>query len=138
MSASNDAPWRTDVEREEWYQRLDPGIRFAVRVLHARGGFETCQSCQGGPGHSYDHPTVDMIATGCDARGFAAVAALVDYGLLVRDVSIVWPIQHGVPYEKLWRITFWKTMEDRADEIPIFLYGVQAQPLRAPSTQREE
>jgi hypothetical protein len=100
---------------ESFYASLDAGIRFAVRVLHARGRIETCQSCQGGAGHAYDHPSVDLLAQGGDANGFAALAALVDYGLPVRDLSIVWHLQNGLPYEKLWRITFWRTMEDRAD-----------------------
>ena len=40
---------RTMLKEEAFYQGLDDGIRFAVRVLHA-AGFETCQSCEGGPG----------------------------------------------------------------------------------------
>ena len=107
---------------EKSYQSLDKGIRFAVRVLHA-GGFETCQSCQGGRGHAYDRPTVDLIAGGDDALGFGALAALRNYGLPIADVSIVWPVQNGHPYEKLWRVTFSKTMEDRADEKPSFVFG---------------
>jgi hypothetical protein len=108
---------------EKSYRSLDRGIRFAVRVLHARG-FETCQSCQGGNGHAYDHPTVDLVARGDDATGFGALAALRDYGLSVAELSIVWPIRNGHPYEKLWRITFDKTMEDRADEKPMFVYAI--------------
>ena len=117
----------------KWYGQLDEGIRFAVRVLHARG-FETCQSCQGGAdpkrprrGHAYDRPTVDMVATADDAWGFAALSALQDYGLPVRDVSIVWSIKNGLPHEKLWRITFWKPMNERAGEIPMFIYSYKAQ-----------
>jgi hypothetical protein len=105
-----------------FYTKLDEGIRFAVRVLHARGGIETCQSCEGGPGHAYDRPTIDLIAQGDDATGFAALAALQDYGLDVRDVSIVWNIKGGLPYEKIWRITFWNSAPERANEIPIFIY----------------
>jgi hypothetical protein len=104
------------------YKALDRGIRFAVRVLHARG-FETCQSCQGGKGHAYKEPTVDLVAGGDDATGFGALAALRDHGLPVSELSIVWPIRNGHPYEKLWRITFYKTMEDRADEKPMFIYA---------------
>lgn len=113
----------------EWYESLDPGIRFAVKVLHA-ATIETCQSCQGGPdperpdrGHAYPIPTIDMIAGRDDAIGFAAVAALQQYGLPVRDLSIVWNIHNGLPYERLWRVTFWMTMEARADEWPIFIFG---------------
>jgi hypothetical protein len=108
---------------EPFYEGLDAGIRFAVRVLHAAGGIETCQSCQGGKGHAYDHPTVDMIAGGSDAIGFRALAALADYGLPVADVAILWNVRNGLPFEKLWRITFWKSMEDRANDKPIFVHG---------------
>lgn len=124
---------RHKVMPAEWYSDLDIGIRFAVRVLHANG-FETCQSCQGGPdpsrpdrGHAYDRPTVDMPCAGDDAWGFAALATLQDFGLEVRDLSIVWNIKNGLPYEKLWRITFWETMEDRADELPMFVWGYSGQ-----------
>jgi len=103
----------------EWYATLDPGIRFAVKVLHA-AGLETCQSCQGGDGHCYDRPSIDMVAGPDDAGGFAALAALAGYRLPVTQVSIVWNIQNHLPYEKLWRIEFneFRPMTDRADEDP--------------------
>lgn len=104
----------------EDYGGLDAGIRFAVRVLHA-AGFETCQSCQGGEGHAYPEPSIEMVATGDDARGFGALDALRQYGLPVSAVAIVWNIANGHPFEKLWRITFSRTMEDRADEVPLFI-----------------
>lgn len=107
---------------EKSYRSLDRGIRFAVRVLHA-SGFDTCQSCQGGKGHAYDRPTVEMIATGEDALGFGALEALQAYGLPVDAVAIVWSIRHGLPYEKNWRVTFSQTMEDRANEVPAFVYS---------------
>lgn len=110
---------------ESEYQKLDAGIRFAVRVLHA-AGFETCQSCQGGLGHSYPEPTVETTALADDSSGFGALAALQEYGLPVAAVAIVWPVRNGLPYEKNWRVTFYKTMEDRADETPIFVYGCRA------------
>jgi hypothetical protein len=121
------APLRDMMCSEEFYQALDPGIRFAVRVLHASGGIETCQSCQGGKGHSYDRPTIDMIAGGCDAKGFLALSALVDYGLPVADIAILWNVKNGLPFEKLWRITFAETMETRADERPMFVASYRAQ-----------
>jgi hypothetical protein len=122
-------PRRMPIRDKMWpdasYKSLDVGIRFAVHVLHA-GGFDTCQSCQGGKGHAYDQPTVEMIAGADDALGFGALKVLQAYGLPVRDVAILWPVQHGLPYEKLWRITFFKTMEDRADEVPIFIHCYRA------------
>ena len=114
------------MQPQSLYQGLDPGIRFAVRVLHA-AGIETCQSCQGGAGHAYDQPTVDMVASAADARGFAALHALHAYGLPVAELALVWPIRHGLPYEHLWRVTFSATMESRADERPMFIVGYRAQ-----------
>jgi hypothetical protein len=118
-------PFRHKMWAAKSYAGLDPGIRFAVRVLHA-AGFDTCQSCQGGRGHSYDQPTVEMTAGSDDAQGFGAVAALQQYGLPIRDLSIIWPMRHGLPFEKNWRITFFKTMEDRADAQPMFIHGYKA------------
>jgi hypothetical protein len=123
-------PTRNHIWPDASYKDLDVGIRFAVRVLHA-AGFETCQSCQGGKGHSYNEPTVEMIATADDSRGFGALDALRGYGLPVNEVAIVWPIRNGYPYEKNWRITFTKTMENRADETPIFIYGYRVAQQRA-------
>lgn len=60
------------------------------------------------------------------ADGFAALRALHAYDLPVDTVSIVWNIKHGLPYEKLWRVTFSRTMEDRADETPMFVVGCRA------------
>ncbi len=117
----SDAPVRNHMSEESVYQTMDAGIRFAVRVLHAAGIGDTCQSCQGGEGHSYDRPSIDLGAGGSDALGFAALAALHAYGIDVRDVSIVWSIQNGLPYEKLWRITLWKSYPERADEQPVFV-----------------
>lgn len=111
---------RSMMKREEFYRGLDPGIRFAVRVLHS-AGIETCQSCQGGEGHAYDNPTIDLIAGADEARGFAAIAALSEYGIPVIELAIVWPMCHGHPYEKLWRIVLKHAIPDRADERPIFI-----------------
>ena len=117
-------PIRNHMWSDASYKDLDAGIRFAVRVLHA-AGIDTCQSCQGGKGHAYDQPTVEMVSTGGDAEGFAALAALHGYGLPVADIAIRWPVKNGLPYERLWTITFRKTMEDRADEKPMFIHGYQ-------------
>ena len=42
-------------------------------------------------------------------------------GLDVRDVSLVWTVRNGLPYEKLWRITFRAAASERADEVPGFV-----------------
>jgi hypothetical protein len=125
LEAINRRVYRNMMMPEEWYQKLDLGIRFAVRILHARG-IETCQSCQGGDGHCYDRPTVDLPTGPEDAIGFGAVFALRAFGLPVREVALVWPVWNGLPYEKLWRITFYRTMEDRADEQPNFVWSYEA------------
>jgi hypothetical protein len=131
-------PLRTAVYSDDFYLCLDSGIRFPVRILHSYG-IETCQSCAGagpfglhsgkvaGDTHAYLEPTIEMVATADDALGFAAVAYLQSYALPVDGVAIHWPIKRGLPYEKLWRITFSRTMEDRADEKPMFIRGYQAQ-----------
>jgi hypothetical protein len=133
-----DGPWCDRMERDEWYQTLDPGIRFAVRVLHA-AGFQTCQSCAGsgpfselshkkdGDRHGYLEPTIEMIASsGDDALGFGALAALRLHELPVSEIRRTWNIHNGLPYESLWSIVFSKSMEDRADDKPSFVHGYQA------------
>lgn len=113
-------PFRNHTWPAAAYESIDAGIRFAVRVLHA-AGIETCQSCEGGDGHAYDHPTVDLLAGSSDGDGFAALAVLHTYGLPVDRIAIVWNIKDGTPYEKLWRITFNGPLHARADDLPMFV-----------------
>ncbi len=113
--------FKSMVVDDAWYAQLDPGIRFAVRVLHA-AGIETCECCQGGDGHAFDRPTADLPGT-ATPDGFAALRALEAYGLGVRDVSIVWHVTNGLPEDRRWRITFWKACPERADEMPGFILG---------------
>lgn len=112
------------LQSDRWYQGLDEGIRFAVRVLHARG-IETAQSCEGGERHSYDHPTVDLIGAQPGA-GFAALAALTEYGLRVRDLALLWTVRYGLPSESFWRLTLWQPWPERADEKPMFSWSYEA------------
>jgi hypothetical protein len=114
---------RDIMEPENFYKGLDKGIRFAVRVLHAAGIY-TCQSCEGGKGHSYAEPTVDIPPRGwSDAEGFRALAALHAYDLPVQSIAILWNIETGLPVERIWRVTFSDTMIARADEKPMFIHG---------------
>lgn len=118
-------PWRDKMMPEAWYQQLDPGIRFPVRVLHAQC-LLTSQSCQGGEGHSYQEPTVDLVDNGT-AEGMLALAALGAYGLDVMELSLVWDVQHWLPHgERIWRVTLRRAWPERADDKPNFVYGVQA------------
>ena len=112
-------------QTDKWYAGLDAGIRFPVRVLHARG-IETGQSCEGGDGHSYDHPTVDLLSAG-RSLGFAALSALEEYGLKVRDVALLWTVVDGLPSEQFWRITLWQAWPERAGEVPMFCWSYQVQ-----------
>src|SRR5690348_7335190 len=75
----------------EHYEGLDPGIRFAVKVLHANG-IETGQSCEGGDGHAYDRPTVDLAGGVDGSEGFAALHYLSQYGLPVQDIAMLWDV----------------------------------------------
>jgi hypothetical protein len=112
---------RDFMEAEAFYRGLDKGIRFAVRVLHA-AGIHTCQSCEGGDGHSYTEPTVDVLPKGWgDSEGFKALAVLQEYDLPVKSVSILWNVDRGLPVERIWRVTFSDTMYERADEKPNFI-----------------
>jgi len=113
------------VQSDRWYAGLDPGIRFAVRVLHARG-IETAQSCEGGDGHAYDRPTIDLDDGSHRPVGFAALAALEDYGLRVRDVSLCYPVDRGLPAECFWRVTLWQPWPERVDERPMFEWRYHA------------
>lgn len=113
---------RTHLQSEEWYAGIDAGIRFPVRVLHA-AGLDTLQSCQGGHGHDYDRPTVDLPCADDDGAGFRALAALTEYGLEVRDVSMMWSVHRGLPSDRIWRVTLRRTWEERADEAVTFASG---------------
>ena len=81
----------------------DPGIRHYVEVLQ-EGGVETCQSCQGGPGHAYLEPTVDFL--GGQYAGPQAVAVALMRGLPVYELLRVWHVRDGEMDGPIWRLTF--------------------------------
>jgi hypothetical protein len=117
----------------EFYAEMDPGIRFAVKVLHAHG-LETSQSCEGGKGHAYTHPTVDLLGSAHDLPAFAALHYLENYGLEVRAVSQVWNVERGRIYEVVWRVELRHPYPERADEDPVFVWMAHA----APGAERAE
>lgn len=82
---------------------LDIGIRHFVCILRSQG-IETCQSCEGGPGHSYHEPTVEFI--GDHAEGPRAVAAALAYGLPVMALHRSWEICMGEMRGPIWTMTF--------------------------------
>lgn len=83
--------------------RIDPGIDHAVRVLH-ENHVETCESCQGGDGHSFPEPTVRFH--GGDAEGFRALSVALSYGLPVMALRRSWSIEGSIPHGPLWEMTF--------------------------------
>jgi hypothetical protein len=87
---------------------LDPGIGHYVAVLRSQD-IETCQSCQGGPGHAYLEPTIDFH--GDKAEGPRAVAAAFAHGLPVSELRRVWNLRDGELDGPLWQITFTVTAE---------------------------
>ncbi len=82
---------------------LDPGIEKAVVVLRA-AGFETFESCEGGPGHAYPEPTVRFH--GDRVHGYAALSAALAAGLAVTALRRVWPVVEMEPTGPWWEITF--------------------------------
>ncbi len=118
-------PLRTKVWKN--YDGIDKGIRFAVRVLHSHG-IETGQSCEGGDGHAYDHPTVDLAGGARYGDGFAALHFLTLHGLSVETVELVWTVDRGLIADNFWRIVLTEARPDLADHDLMFLWGYQAQP----------
>lgn len=82
---------------------LDEGIRHYVLILLSQG-IDTCQSCEGGPGHSYLEPTVEFL--GAKSEGPRAVAAALAYGLPVTELCRVWDVRDGEITGPTWRMTF--------------------------------
>lgn len=90
---------------DEFLGGIDPGIRNGVRILQ-ENGIETCQSCEGGPGHAYPEATVDFLG-GPDA-GWKALGVCFAFGLKVMELRRVWSISGYAqePDGPIWQITF--------------------------------
>lgn len=82
---------------------LDSGVEHHVAVLRSQG-IETCQSCEGGPGHAYLEPTIDFL--GGKAEGPRAVAAALAFGLPVSELRRTWRIADGEIEGPIWSMTF--------------------------------
>src|SRR5664279_3481759 len=88
--------------------QIDPGIRQAVKWLQ-KNGIETCESCEGGPGHAYPEPTVAFY--GAPEAGWRAVAVCLAYGLPVMSLRRVWDVlEANEPTGPHWEITFRRRM----------------------------
>lgn len=79
---------------------MDPGIICAVRIFQEHG-IETCQSCQGGEGHSYEWPTVDIYG-----QPWKALDVANTHDLSVIAISEQFGIYDGRPTEHFWRVEF--------------------------------
>lgn len=97
------APDRFEGGRRDPRFGLDLGIRHFVLILRSQG-IETCQSCQGGPGHSFLEPTIEFY--GEQAEGPRAVAATITYGLPVANLRREWSVRNGEIHGPIWSITF--------------------------------
>lgn len=82
---------------------VDAGISHFVSILRSQG-IETCQSCEGGPGHSYDEPTIEFH--GGPGDGPRAVGVAFTYGLPIRQLRRFWSIQDGEMTGPYWAMTF--------------------------------
>lgn len=82
---------------------LDQNIRHIVLVLR-RGGVETFESCEGGPGHAYPEPTVRFH--GQQSAGWRALTVAQENGLRVAELRRVWPVLDGEPTGPWWEMTF--------------------------------
>jgi len=84
--------------------QIDPGIRQAVKRLQEHN-IETCESCEGGPGHAYPEPTVAFFGTA--EAGWRAVAVCLAYGLPVLSLRRVWDVlDSNDPTGPHWELTF--------------------------------
>jgi hypothetical protein len=87
-------------------RKLDRSIEKAVRTVQA-AGIETCESCEGGPGHAYTVPTVAFH--GSIVAGWHALGVCFDNGLPVSALRRVWNVLDShVPTGPFWEITFRK------------------------------
>ena len=96
------APPRTTLTTSHLAE-IDEEIREIVRILD-RGGVETFESCQGGPGHCFELPTVRFH--GDVAAGWKALGVALDHGLPVTKLQRYWSIDRGEPTDPKWEMVF--------------------------------
>ena len=89
-------------------KHLDKGIEQAVFALRA-AGFETWESCEGGPGHAFHEPTVRF--NGDLQEGLRALSAALEAGLKVYQLRRVWRMNDGELEGPWWDLTFIPTTE---------------------------
>jgi hypothetical protein len=83
---------------------LDRGIARAVDVLWEKN-IETCESCEGGPGHAFPEPTI--VFHGTPEAGWRAVGVCLSHGFPIKSLRRVWNVSaSGEPTGPYWEITF--------------------------------
>lgn len=82
---------------------LDPGIASAVELLRSVG-VETVESCEGGEGHTWEHPTVRF--SGAQFAGWEVLGAAQRLGLNVLALKRVWSVVDGEPTGPEWELEF--------------------------------
>jgi hypothetical protein len=82
---------------------LDEGVRPFVEILQ-KGGIDTFESCQGGPGHSAPEPFVRFH--GGAHEGYRAFAVAMEYGLPVLGLHRTYDVSDGQLVGPYWDMTF--------------------------------
>jgi hypothetical protein len=82
---------------------LDEGIAKAVMILR-RGGIETYESCEGGPGHAFTEPTVRF--SGNAWEGHKAFAIAMEHDLPVFQLHRAYSVVDGELSGPVWEIVF--------------------------------
>lgn len=90
------------LQRDHALDHLDKGIHDAVMILR-KAGFNTVESCEGGPGHAFPDPTV--VFTGGKAEGYRALSVALQHGLAVVQLRRVWPVIDYEPTGPYWELT---------------------------------
>jgi hypothetical protein len=97
---------------DEIRSELDSGICEIVRIL-MEAGVETFESCEGGPGHAFTHPTVRFH--GHREEGFRAMAVAQSHGLNVTYLRRVWDVIEGEPTGPQWEMVFYLDSATRSE-----------------------
>jgi hypothetical protein len=93
---------------------LDEGIKHYVEVLQ-KAGVETCQSCQGGPGHTYLEPTIEF--GGGSGAGLHALSVAITHNFPVSELRRVWRVESREIVEVMWVLTFHKRADTWCNEV---------------------
>lgn len=81
----------------------DKGVAHYVEILRV-GGIETFESCEGGPGHCYEVPTVAFH--GDKSAGPKAFGVASAFGLPVAELRRYWDVIDGELIGPHWALTF--------------------------------